>query len=111
MKSPTYIISNLRVFMEHYCSRVGAGISRFVLFNFVRSIVKGEEYRFETHRYKSESNGAPSRRVSPGTQYKLPVIAPSCGAHSLLGSQSGQPSLLLLVQKCGNKRQQSFNCL
>lgn len=55
MKAETYIIIHLRVFMEHYCSRVGAGISRFVLFNFVRSIVKVEEDRVETHRYKSES--------------------------------------------------------
>lgn len=55
MKAATYIISHLRLFMEHYCSRFGVGISRFVLFNFVRNIVKVEEDRVETHRYKSES--------------------------------------------------------
>lgn len=55
MKAAIYIISNLRLFMEHYCSNVGVGISRFVLFNFVRNIVKVEEERVETERYKSES--------------------------------------------------------
>lgn len=55
MKAVTYIIGHLRLFMEHYCCSVGVGISRFVLFNFVRIIVKVEEDRFETHRYKSES--------------------------------------------------------
>lgn len=55
MKAETYIIIHLRVFMEHYCSRVGVGISRFVLFNFVQNIVKVDDDRVETQRYKSES--------------------------------------------------------